>query len=169
MVHRTAYCPAHDREVPVLLRQVRLQWGPAAPPCHRRFPVPGLPRALHGGHVSAHGSPGDARGTSPPPGARKALPRLQPAPPRRVPPAAQGSAIIEPPDVSDPQYYHRVVDYQWGCPAHTNVTRYILMIANGRYSDANMLNRASNVFPGILGRTCDRPCAPVCRGTRLDG
>jgi formate dehydrogenase (NADP+) beta subunit len=76
---------------------------------------------------------------------------------------------MRPTDVADPAYYHRVVDCQWGCPAHTNVPEYIRLIALGRYTDAYMLNRASNVFPGILGRTCDRPCEPVCRRSRVDG
>ncbi|MDX1566255.1 MAG: FAD-dependent oxidoreductase [Longimicrobiales bacterium] len=76
---------------------------------------------------------------------------------------------MKPTDVSDPQYYHRVVDCQWGCPAHTDVPEYIRLIAQGRYTDAYMVNRRSNVFPGILGRTCDRPCEPACRRTRLDG
>jgi formate dehydrogenase (NADP+) beta subunit len=76
---------------------------------------------------------------------------------------------MEPTDVRDPRYYHRVVDCQWGCPAHTNVPEYIRLIAQGRYTDAYLLNRESNVFPGILGRTCDRPCEPACRRTRLDG
>ncbi|MDZ7778516.1 MAG: FAD-dependent oxidoreductase [Gemmatimonadota bacterium] len=75
---------------------------------------------------------------------------------------------MRPTDVSDPHYYHRVVDCQWACPAHTNVPEYIRLIAQGRYTDAYMLNRESNVFPGILGRTCDRPCEPACRRTRLD-
>jgi len=70
-------------------------------------------------------------------------------------------------DVSDPQYYHRVVDCQWACPAHTNVPEYIRLIARGQFTDAYMLNRKSNVFPGILGRTCDRPCEPACRRGRL--
>ncbi len=74
---------------------------------------------------------------------------------------------MKPSDVSDPQYYHRVVDCQWACPAHTNVPEYIRLIAQGRYADAYMLNRESNVFPGILGRTCDRPCEPACRRGRL--
>jgi NADPH-dependent glutamate synthase beta subunit-like oxidoreductase/ferredoxin len=74
-----------------------------------------------------------------------------------------------PTDVSNPQYYHKVVDCQWACPAHTNVPEYIRLIAQGRYSDAYMLNRESNVFPGILGRTCDRPCEPACRRGRVDG
>jgi formate dehydrogenase (NADP+) beta subunit len=72
-------------------------------------------------------------------------------------------------DVQDPQYYHRVVDCQWACPAHTNVPEYIRLVAQGRYTEAYLLNRKSNVFPGILGRTCDRPCEPACRRTRLDG
>jgi len=73
-----------------------------------------------------------------------------------------------PTDVSNPQYYHRVVDCQWACPAHTNVPEYIRLIAQGRYSDAYLLNRESNVFPGILGRTCDRPCEPAFRRGRVD-
>jgi formate dehydrogenase (NADP+) beta subunit len=72
-------------------------------------------------------------------------------------------------NVADPSYYHKVVDCQWGCPAHTNVPEYIRQIAQGRFADAYMLNRESNVFPGILGRTCDRPCEPACRRTRVDG
>jgi formate dehydrogenase beta subunit len=72
-------------------------------------------------------------------------------------------------DVSDPRYYHRVVDCQWACPAHTNVPEYIRLIAQGRYTESYLLNRASNVFPGILGRTCDRPCEPACRRGRVDG
>lgn len=71
-------------------------------------------------------------------------------------------------DVSDPRYYHKVVDCQWACPAHTNVPGYLRLIALGRYDDSYMLNRESNVFPGILGRTCDRPCEPACRRTRVD-
>ena len=72
-------------------------------------------------------------------------------------------------DTSDPNYYHQVVDCQWACPAHTNVPEYIRMIANGQFDDAYILNRESNVFPGILGRTCDRPCEPACRRGRIDG
>jgi formate dehydrogenase (NADP+) beta subunit len=72
-------------------------------------------------------------------------------------------------DTSDPNYYHKVVDCQWACPAHTNVPEYIRMIAQGRFDDAYILNRESNVFPGILGRTCDRPCEPACRRGRIDG
>ncbi len=75
---------------------------------------------------------------------------------------------MEPTNVWDPDYYHKVVDCQWGCPAHTNVPEYIRLIAKGRYTDAYMLNWESNVFPGILGRTCDRPCEPVCRRGRID-
>ena len=78
-------------------------------------------------------------------------------------------ALMKPTNVGDPNYYHRVVDCQWACPAHTNVPEYIRMIAQGRFTDAYLLNRESNVFPGILGRTCDRPCEPACRRTRVDG
>ncbi len=74
-----------------------------------------------------------------------------------------------PTNTSNPNYFHKVVDCQWACPAHTNVPEYIRLIAQGRYADAYMLNRQSNVFPGILGRTCDRPCEPACRRGRLDG
>jgi NADPH-dependent glutamate synthase beta subunit-like oxidoreductase len=76
---------------------------------------------------------------------------------------------VNPTDIHDPNYFHKVVDCQWACPAHTNVPEYIRLIAQGRYSDAYILNRESNVFPGILGRTCDRPCEPACRRTRVDG
>jgi formate dehydrogenase beta subunit len=76
---------------------------------------------------------------------------------------------MQPTNVGDPNYYHRVVDCQWACPAHTNVPEYIRMIAQGRFTEAYLLNRESNVFPGILGRTCDRPCEPACRRTRVDG
>jgi formate dehydrogenase (NADP+) beta subunit len=76
---------------------------------------------------------------------------------------------MRPTDVSHPDYYHRVVDCQWACPAHTNVPEYIRLIAQGRFTEAYMLNRESNVFPGILGRTCDRPCEPACRRGRVDG
>ena len=69
-------------------------------------------------------------------------------------------------DISRPDYFHKVVDCQWACPAHTPVPEYIRLIAEGRYSDAYMINWKSNVFPGILGRTCDRPCEPACRRGR---
>ena len=71
-------------------------------------------------------------------------------------------------DISEPDYFHKVVDCQWACPAHTPVPEYIRLIAHGRYSDAYMINWRSNVFPGILGRTCDRPCEPACRRTRVE-
>jgi formate dehydrogenase (NADP+) beta subunit len=71
-------------------------------------------------------------------------------------------------DVSDPAYFHKVVDCQWACPAHTPVPEYIRLIAQSRYSDAYMVNWVSNVFPGILGRTCDRPCEPACRRGRVE-
>ncbi|HEV3267453.1 MAG TPA: NAD(P)-binding protein, partial [Acidimicrobiales bacterium] len=76
---------------------------------------------------------------------------------------------MEPTDTQGPDYFHKVVDCQWACPAHTNVPGYIRLIAQGRFDDAYMLNRESNVFPGILGRTCDRPCEPACRRERVDG
>jgi len=75
---------------------------------------------------------------------------------------------MQPTDTRDPDYYHRVVDCQWACPAHTDVPEYIRLIAQGRYSDAYMVNRESNVFPGILGRVCDRPCEPACRRGRVE-
>ena len=69
-------------------------------------------------------------------------------------------------DTSDPQYYHKVVDCQYACPAHTPVPEYIRKISQNEYTEAYMINWESNVFPGILGRTCDRPCEPACRRTR---
>src|SRR5262247_1830326 len=71
-------------------------------------------------------------------------------------------------DIANPDYFHKVVDCQWACPAHTPVPEYIRLIAEGRYSDAYMINWESNVFPGILGRTCDRPCEPACRRVRVE-
>ena len=71
-------------------------------------------------------------------------------------------------DIHAPDYFHKVVDCQWACPAHTPVPEYIRLIAAGRYTDAYMVNWASNVFPGILGRTCDRPCEPACRRGRVE-
>ena len=75
---------------------------------------------------------------------------------------------MKPTDTSNPEYFHRVVDCQWGCPAHTDVPAYIRMIAQGDFSAAYMENRKSNVFPGILGRVCDRPCEPACRRGRVE-
>jgi formate dehydrogenase (NADP+) beta subunit len=72
-------------------------------------------------------------------------------------------------DIGDPRYYHKVVDCQWACPAHTNVPEYIRLVAQGRFTESYLLNRESNVFPGILGRTCDRPCEPACRRVRVEG
>ena len=71
-------------------------------------------------------------------------------------------------DIADPQHFHKVVDCQWACPAHTNVPEYIRLIAAGRYTDSYLLNWFSNVFPGVLGRTCDRPCEPACRRVRTE-
>jgi formate dehydrogenase (NADP+) beta subunit len=75
---------------------------------------------------------------------------------------------MQPTNVGNPSYFHKVVDCQWACPAHTNVPEYIRLIAQGRFTDAYMVNRESNVFPGILGRTCDRPCEPACRRGRVE-
>jgi formate dehydrogenase (NADP+) beta subunit len=75
---------------------------------------------------------------------------------------------MNPTDTADPDHYHRVVDCQWACPAHTDVPEYIRLIAQGRFTDAYLLNRESNVFPGILGRVCDRPCEPACRRGRVE-
>ena len=75
---------------------------------------------------------------------------------------------MKPTDISDPDYFHKVVDCQWACPAHTPVPEYIRLIAQGRYADAYMVNWRSNVFPGVLGRTCDRPCEPACRRGRVE-
>ncbi len=76
---------------------------------------------------------------------------------------------MRPTDVGTPLHYHKVVDCQYACPAHTNVPEYLRLIAQGEYSESYLLNRESNVFPGILGRTCDRPCEPACRRGRVDG
>ena len=76
---------------------------------------------------------------------------------------------MKPTDTRNPDYFHKVVDCQWACPAHTNVPEYIRFIAQERYTDAYMVNRNSNIFPGVLGRTCDRPCEPACRRGRVDG
>jgi formate dehydrogenase beta subunit len=75
---------------------------------------------------------------------------------------------VKPTDTANPDYFHRVVDCQWACPAHTDVPEYIRLIALGRFSDAYIVNRESNVFPGILGRVCDRPCEPACRRGRVE-
>jgi NADPH-dependent glutamate synthase beta subunit-like oxidoreductase len=75
---------------------------------------------------------------------------------------------MTPTDIANPNYFHKVVDCQWACPAHTPVPEYIRLIAAGRYSDAYMINWHSNVFPGVLGRTCDRPCEPACRRGRVE-
>lgn len=75
---------------------------------------------------------------------------------------------MKPTNIKDPEYFHKVVDCQYACPAHTPVPEYIRLIAAGRYTDAYMVNWESNVFPGVLGRTCDRPCEPACRRGRLE-
>ena len=81
---------------------------------------------------------------------------------------AEGKEVVQPTDISGPSYFHKVVDCQWACPAHTPVPEYIREIASGNYNGAYMINWKSNVFPGILGRTCDRPCEPACRRGRLE-
>ncbi len=83
-------------------------------------------------------------------------------------PAKRSRPGMKPTDISNPDYFHKVVDCQWACPAHTPVPEYIRLIAAGRYADAYMVNWKSNVFPGILGRTCDRPCEPACRRGRVE-
>src|SRR5438105_5744228 len=85
-----------------------------------------------------------------------------------IPDQRSESPGLPPTDISNPAYFHKVVDCQWACPAHTPVPEYIRLIAAGRYSDAYMVNWHSNVFPGVLGRTCDRPCEPACRRGRVE-
>src|SRR5579862_1275803 len=85
---------------------------------------------------------------------------------RSVRPA--GDRVLQPTDIKNPDYFHKVVDCQWACPAHTPVPEYIRLIAARRFGDAYMINWKSNVFPGILGRTCDRPCEPACRRGRVE-
>src|SRR6201986_226045 len=75
---------------------------------------------------------------------------------------------MKPTDIKNPEYFHKVVDCQYACPAHTPVPEYILLIADGKYADAYMINWESNVFPGVLGRTCARPCEPACRRGRVE-
>jgi len=75
---------------------------------------------------------------------------------------------MQPTNIKNPDYFHKVVDCQWACPAHTDVPGYIRLIAQGEYTEAFLLNRQSNVFPGILGRVCDRPCEPACRRGRVE-
>ena len=87
---------------------------------------------------------------------------------RRLGTRGLAAACMKPTDTNRPDYFHKVVDCQWACPAHTDVPGYIRLIAQGRFSDAYMLNRQSNVFPGILGRVCDRPCEPACRRGRVE-
>jgi len=75
---------------------------------------------------------------------------------------------MDPTNLDESEHFHRVVDCQWACPAHTDVPGYIRLIAQGRFTEAYLLNRTSNVFPGILGRVCDRPCEPACRRNRVE-
>jgi formate dehydrogenase beta subunit len=87
---------------------------------------------------------------------------------KNAPARDQESPTLQPTDVRNPDYFHKVVDCQWACPSHTPVPEYIRLIADQRYADAYMVNWKSNVFPGILGRTCDRPCEPACRRGRVE-
>src|SRR5678816_3172516 len=75
---------------------------------------------------------------------------------------------MQPTDTTQPDYFHKVVDCQWACPAHTDVPEYIRLIAQGQFTEAYLVNRESNVFPGVLGRVCDRPCEPACRRGRVE-
>lgn len=75
---------------------------------------------------------------------------------------------MKPTDIGNPEYFHRIIDCQYACPAHTPVPEYIRLIVAGRYADAYMINWEANVFPGVLGRTCDRPCEAACRRTRVE-
>ena len=75
---------------------------------------------------------------------------------------------MQPTDIKNPEYFHKVVDCQYACPAHTPVPEYIRLISQEKYTEAYMINWESNVFPGVLGRTCDRPCEPACRRGRIE-
>ncbi len=75
---------------------------------------------------------------------------------------------MHPTDIENPAYFHKVIDCQFACPAHTPVPEYIRLISEKRYTEAYMLNWAANVFPGVLGRVCDRPCEPACRRGRVE-
>ena len=77
-------------------------------------------------------------------------------------------SALKPTDISNPAFFHQVINCQWSCPAHTNVPEYIRMVAGGHYTDAYMLNWRANVFPGVLGRVCDRPCETGCRRSRVE-
>jgi formate dehydrogenase (NADP+) beta subunit len=98
----------------------------------------------------------------------QAAPELPPTEIRNRDYNSQASPGLPPTDIRNPDYFHKVVDCQWACPAHTPVPEYIRLIAAGRYTDAYLVNWRSNVFPGILGRTCDRPCEPACRRGRVE-
>ena len=75
---------------------------------------------------------------------------------------------MKPTDINTPEYFHKVIDCQYACPSHTPVPEYIRMISQGKYDEAFKINWISNVFPGVLGRICDRPCEPACRRTRVE-
>lgn len=88
-----------------------------------------------------------------------------PASPRPLP---TRSAAVQPTDTDNPEYFHKVIDCQYACPAHTPVPEYIRLISEKRFDEAYRLNWESNVFPGVLGRVCDRPCEPACRRGRVE-
>jgi NADPH-dependent glutamate synthase beta subunit-like oxidoreductase len=71
--------------------------------------------------------------------------------------------------VTSPDWYQTNIPCQVGCPAHTDVSTYIGLISQARFDEAYLLNRNANVVPGVLGRTCARPCEPVCRRNKVDG
>ncbi len=70
---------------------------------------------------------------------------------------------------ANPDWYQTNIPCQVGCPAHTDVSTYIGLISQARFDEAYLLNRQANVVPGVLGRTCARPCEPVCRRNKIDG
>src|SRR2546421_7288005 len=71
--------------------------------------------------------------------------------------------------VTTPDWYQTNIPCQVGCPAHTDVSTYIGLISQARFDEAYLLNRKCNIVPGVLGRTCARPCEPVCRRNKIDG
>ena len=67
---------------------------------------------------------------------------------------------MEPTDTGKSDYFHKVVDCQWACPAHTDVPEYIRLIAQGQFTEAYMVNRESNVFPGFWAGSATVPASP---------
>ena len=68
----------------------------------------------------------------------------------------------------DAQWFSDNIPCMTACPSHTDISRYIALIADGRYADSFELNREHNVFPGCLGRMCARPCEDACRRKEVD-